>query len=465
MPIGIASGVPSLEEYFQKLSPKDFTPIRLPEQLTTSEGDLSLVAVGSQIPIWKFECALDVGDEMIKASGHSQDIEYSFEIERQQPGSQASPEYHFHFGLLPNPTAEAALWFSQFFYAMIADRRLIRVHLESRDVEFVLDLQLPREVQVDPLVQKLAGLIEFYQELIVIGSAFGISFRLPTRVTLQDRVVTRRVFEAINEGRWADCDTYTCDDSRAQLSHVNDREVDVVITEKDSIVQLFGHQLRLGPVFFIAPSALIHSLGCSQVKDGLKVEVNYRRFGACVYFLKYMRPVPGLLSAEELKKFFEKLSEQVEAVKLTCSEPGTLLLKEELREHLQIAKAGQARREAYERCLFGNQPVESNAVEVANEQPVAPKKCVEDAAQANARADERQARRRIYERACAFVSNRENAIRYAGQWVALDGDQVVAVGKHPSEVAAEAEKMGVPGPVVHFFPARDPEIVFWGGWQ
>jgi hypothetical protein len=79
--------------------------------------------------------------------------------------------------------------------------------------------------------------------------------------------------------------------------------------------------------------------------------------------------------------------------------------------------------------------------------------------------DKQQVGERPYERACAFVANKENAIRYAGQWVALDGDQVVAVGEHPIDVVAEAKKKGTTDPVVHYFPARDPNIVYWGGWQ
>jgi hypothetical protein len=64
----------------------------------------------------------------------------------------------------------------------------------------------------------------------------------------------------------------------------------------------------------------------------------------------------------------------------------------------------------------------------------------------------------------ALVSDREYATRYAGQWVALAGDQVIATGQRPKEVLAEARIQGHPDPVLHYFPARDPDVVYWGGW-
>ncbi|HXU35724.1 MAG TPA: DUF5678 domain-containing protein [Blastocatellia bacterium] len=65
----------------------------------------------------------------------------------------------------------------------------------------------------------------------------------------------------------------------------------------------------------------------------------------------------------------------------------------------------------------------------------------------------------------AFVSNSEQARRYAGQWVALDGDQVVAAGLRSKEVLAEAATHGHDDPVLHYFPLRDPDTTFWGGWS
>lgn len=70
-----------------------------------------------------------------------------------------------------------------------------------------------------------------------------------------------------------------------------------------------------------------------------------------------------------------------------------------------------------------------------------------------------------FQKEMGFVSNSEQARKYAGQWVALDGDQVVAAGHHPKEVLAEAGKRGQEDPVLHYFPLRDPDTVFLGGWS
>jgi hypothetical protein len=70
-----------------------------------------------------------------------------------------------------------------------------------------------------------------------------------------------------------------------------------------------------------------------------------------------------------------------------------------------------------------------------------------------------------FQQEMAFVSNPEQARRYAGTWVALDGDQVVAAGPRPKEVLAEAETRGYDDPVLHYFPLRDPDTMFWGGWS
>lgn len=69
-----------------------------------------------------------------------------------------------------------------------------------------------------------------------------------------------------------------------------------------------------------------------------------------------------------------------------------------------------------------------------------------------------------FQQEMAFVSNADQARRYAGQWVALAGDQVVAAGPRPKEVLAEAETRGHDDPVLHYFPSRDADTVFWGGW-
>ncbi len=70
-----------------------------------------------------------------------------------------------------------------------------------------------------------------------------------------------------------------------------------------------------------------------------------------------------------------------------------------------------------------------------------------------------------FQQEMAFVSDPEQARRYAGQWVALAGDQVVAAGPRPKEVLIEAQRRGHHDPVLHYFPLRDPDAVFWGGWS
>ncbi len=69
-----------------------------------------------------------------------------------------------------------------------------------------------------------------------------------------------------------------------------------------------------------------------------------------------------------------------------------------------------------------------------------------------------------FQQEMAFVSDTGQARRYAGQWVALAGDQVIAAGPRPREVLAEAETRGHIDPVLHYFPLRDPDTMFWGGW-
>lgn len=70
-----------------------------------------------------------------------------------------------------------------------------------------------------------------------------------------------------------------------------------------------------------------------------------------------------------------------------------------------------------------------------------------------------------FQQEMAFVSNPEQMRRYAGQWVALAGDQVIANGPHPKEVLAEAKTHGYDDPVLHYFPLRDADTVFWGVWS
>ena len=52
--------------------------------------------------------------------------------------------------------------------------------------------------------------------------------------------------------------------------------------------------------------------------------------------------------------------------------------------------------------------------------------------------------------------------QYAGKWVVLEGDQLVAVGDSPKAVLLEARTAGTPRPLV-VQVADGPELPF-GGW-
>ena len=54
----------------------------------------------------------------------------------------------------------------------------------------------------------------------------------------------------------------------------------------------------------------------------------------------------------------------------------------------------------------------------------------------------------------------EHAREYAGQWVALDGDRLIANGKDAKEVFAAADATGIRLPLVTF--VEDPKIVYAG---
>ncbi len=56
----------------------------------------------------------------------------------------------------------------------------------------------------------------------------------------------------------------------------------------------------------------------------------------------------------------------------------------------------------------------------------------------------------------------EHETEYAGQWLALDGDQLLSHGEDPHKVRAEARAMGVETPFVVF--AENPDEPFTGGW-
>jgi hypothetical protein len=56
----------------------------------------------------------------------------------------------------------------------------------------------------------------------------------------------------------------------------------------------------------------------------------------------------------------------------------------------------------------------------------------------------------------------EHEAEFAGQWLALDGDRLIAHGPDAQEVYKEAFAAGVEAPFVVF--AEDPQKPQWGGW-
>lgn len=57
----------------------------------------------------------------------------------------------------------------------------------------------------------------------------------------------------------------------------------------------------------------------------------------------------------------------------------------------------------------------------------------------------------------------EHAREYAGKWVALEGDHLVACGSSAREVYAEARRLGVGVPFVDLVEPEE-QGAFWGGW-
>jgi hypothetical protein len=57
----------------------------------------------------------------------------------------------------------------------------------------------------------------------------------------------------------------------------------------------------------------------------------------------------------------------------------------------------------------------------------------------------------------------ENAEEYLGQWVALDGDRLIASGRTAKEVYSKAKAEGVQVPFVELVTEREP-VPFSGGW-
>jgi len=57
----------------------------------------------------------------------------------------------------------------------------------------------------------------------------------------------------------------------------------------------------------------------------------------------------------------------------------------------------------------------------------------------------------------------ENREKYSGQWVALDGDRLIASGSTAKEVYSKAKDEGVEIPFVELVTTQEPEP-FTGGW-
>jgi Family of unknown function (DUF5678) len=57
----------------------------------------------------------------------------------------------------------------------------------------------------------------------------------------------------------------------------------------------------------------------------------------------------------------------------------------------------------------------------------------------------------------------ENQEKYSGQWVALDGDRLIANGLVAKEVYSKAKAEGVPIPFVELVTRREP-VPFTGTW-
>src|SRR5690242_8362948 len=57
----------------------------------------------------------------------------------------------------------------------------------------------------------------------------------------------------------------------------------------------------------------------------------------------------------------------------------------------------------------------------------------------------------------------ENREKYSGQWVALEGDRLIASGPTAKEVYSKAKAEGVEIPFVELVTDREP-VPFTGGW-
>lgn len=79
----------------------------------------------------------------------------------------------------------------------------------------------------------------------------------------------------------------------------------------------------------------------------------------------------------------------------------------------------------------------------------------------NGEADGPQARANRSAKSLSWLH--ENREKYAGQWVALDGDRLIANGSTAKEVYSKAKAEGVAIPFVELVTRREP-LPFTGTW-
>jgi hypothetical protein len=68
-----------------------------------------------------------------------------------------------------------------------------------------------------------------------------------------------------------------------------------------------------------------------------------------------------------------------------------------------------------------------------------------------------------YRSAKSLIWLHENREKYSGQWVALDGDRLIANGSTAQEVYSKAKAEGVEIPFVELVTDRE-SVLFTGGW-
>jgi hypothetical protein len=57
----------------------------------------------------------------------------------------------------------------------------------------------------------------------------------------------------------------------------------------------------------------------------------------------------------------------------------------------------------------------------------------------------------------------EHSADYAGQWVVLDGDRLIASGREAKPLLEEARRLGIETPFLTLVQS-DPDAPSWGGW-